>query len=139
MKTVKTLGALVLTALAVVSCSQKSTITRMELSNNLDSVSYALGYLEAGQVKTQMAQMPFEIDSASFIEIAKVLVNTKVQDKYWEFRKNQFDTLSQAAFVNGFLNELASNKSHFDKTSSDLVLRAVITSYSIHYTKLYDL
>ncbi|TAJ11848.1 FKBP-type peptidyl-prolyl cis-trans isomerase [Marinilabiliaceae bacterium JC017] len=98
----------------------------MDFKTRLDSVSYALGYIEANQIKKQLEQQtPFALDSVNFVEMAKAFSNAELQKRYVDFRKNQFDTISFDAFQKGFLNQFAYNKSYFTETTADMLLRKV--------------
>ncbi|TKG93011.1 FKBP-type peptidyl-prolyl cis-trans isomerase [Puteibacter caeruleilacunae] len=98
----------------------------MKFTSRIDSVSYALGYIEANNVKKQLEQSAtFELDSLCKIELAKAYAKAKIGKRYMEFRKNQFDSINEDAFYKGFLNELAYGKSYFSELTADAFLRKV--------------
>ncbi|MCU4177417.1 FKBP-type peptidyl-prolyl cis-trans isomerase [Marinilabiliaceae bacterium N1Y90] len=109
--------------LVFASCSKVPKTGKMDFKNNVDSVSYALGYIEANQISEQFQKIPFEMDSLAMVDLAKVLAKRSLNERYLEFRINQFEEINEDAFFKGFLNELAYNKSYFTETSADVVLR----------------
>jgi FKBP-type peptidyl-prolyl cis-trans isomerase FklB len=111
-------------AVAMVSCSKVPGTGKPDLKNNVDSFSYALGYMEANQFIEQFSGDKSTFDTIDFQKFASAFAQSKLAEKYLEFRKQQFDTLSEAAYMNGFLNQLAFNKNGvYDETSADVVLR----------------
>jgi len=127
MKTMKTFVAFLAGAALFTACNQVPKTGKMEFKNQLDSVSYALGYIEANQVKKQFEQVPFTVDSTTYVDLAKVFAKSKLQERYLTFRKDQFGDLNEDAFFKGFLNEFAYGKSHFTEMSADVLLRKVFT------------
>ncbi|MCA1745876.1 MAG: FKBP-type peptidyl-prolyl cis-trans isomerase [Bacteroidales bacterium] len=92
------------------------------MANELDSVSYALGYLEAQQFRQAINQTAF--DSLDVKAAAKLFKSVGVNDAYYEFREGQFGGLNKEIFKTAFINELAYEKSYFDEMTADVYLRA---------------
>jgi FKBP-type peptidyl-prolyl cis-trans isomerase FklB len=120
-------STLVVLALVVVlgACNKVPNTGKMEFKSKVDSVSYALGYLNANQAKNQFKQTPYELDSVDFVKMAKVLADAKLHSQLMERLESQFDTINEEAFSKGFLNEFAYGKSYFDEMSADMFLRKV--------------
>jgi FKBP-type peptidyl-prolyl cis-trans isomerase FklB len=113
-----------LSAAVLSSCSSVPGTGKPSLKNDVDSFSYALGYMEADQYVKQFTGERATFDTIDFKSFAKSFAKSKLNDKYIEFRKNQFDTLNVEAYKQGFLNQLAFNKNGvFDETSADAILR----------------
>ncbi|GAO30205.1 FKBP-type peptidyl-prolyl cis-trans isomerase FklB [Geofilum rubicundum JCM 15548] len=91
------------------------------MENELDSVSYALGFLEAQQFKQMINQTAF--DSLDVEAAAQLFSNVGVNDSYFEFREDQFGGLNKDIFKAAFINELAYGISAFDEMSADVYLR----------------
>lgn len=110
--------------LSLSSCSQIPS-GKANLKNQVDSVSYALGYLEASQYSQQFTNPGFPMDTIDLKAFAKAFSKSKLRDKYIEMRKGQFDTLDSKVFMEAFIYTLASGgkKGIFDEMSADAVLR----------------
>ncbi len=103
-------------------CNQKVPGSgKVEMENSLDSVSYALGFLEAKQFKQMINQTAF--DSIDVKAAASLFKNVGINDSYYEFREGQFGGLNKEIFKTAFINELAYQKSYFDDMSADVYLR----------------
>lgn len=95
-----------------------------KLSNQTDSVSYALGYLEAQQYLQQFSHDGFPFDTLNVSLLAKSFAKSNVQESYVKYRKEQFDTLSIAIYKQGFINQLTYNGNGiFTDSIADNVLR----------------
>ncbi len=105
----------------MVSCSQVPYSGKFTMKTTADSVSYALGFLEANQLLQVMERMPF--DTLDRKDMAALFAKAKLQDRYLDFRKQQFDTLSDEAFRYGLIHQLRFGKSQFDDMSADVLLR----------------
>jgi FKBP-type peptidyl-prolyl cis-trans isomerase FklB len=104
------------------ACNQKVPGSgNVEMESELDSVSYALGYLEAQQFKQMINQTAF--DSLDMEAAAELFANAGVSDSYYDFREDQFGGLNKEVFKTAFINELAYEKSVFDELSADVYLR----------------
>lgn len=119
--------SIVLSAALVLSLSSCSQIPsgKPKLKNQIDSVSYALGFLEANQYTQQFSNQGFPLDTLDQKAFAKVFAKSKLRDKYIEMRKGQFDTIDTKAFMDAFIGTLANGgkNSVFDEMSADMVLR----------------
>ena len=104
------------------ACNQKVPGSgKVEMTNELDSVSYALGFLEAQQFRQSINQSAF--DSLDMKAAARLFEKVGINDSYYEFRENQFGGLNKDIFKTAFINELAYEKSYFDDISADIFLR----------------
>lgn len=121
MKFSKLFAAALFSGAMMVSCSQVPYSGKFTMKTTVDSVSYALGFLEANQLLQVMERMPF--DTLDRKDMANLFANAKLQDRYLDFRKQQFDTLSDEAFRYGMIHQLRFGKSHFDDMSADVLLR----------------
>nr|WP_321405465.1 FKBP-type peptidyl-prolyl cis-trans isomerase [uncultured Carboxylicivirga sp.] len=121
------LSNLLVAALAVVvvlsSCSRVPRTGKMDFKNETDSVSYALGYIMANNMKKEWERLPFEMDSLAFVDMAKAISKRKLTESFKEYQINQFEELNEDAFFKGFLNQLAYGKSYFTDLSADMMLR----------------
>ncbi len=125
MKTFKNLTVILAFALVVASCNKIPNTGKYEMKNQTDSVSYALGYFGAKQIKKTFEQSPFKVDSADFKKMAKALANLPMNDKFVDMMEKQFDTLNVDAYRIGFMNEFAYGKSYFTEMNADAYLRKV--------------
>jgi FKBP-type peptidyl-prolyl cis-trans isomerase FklB len=104
------------------ACNQKVPGSgKVEMTNELDSVSYALGYLEAQQFRQAINQTAF--DSLDMKAAASLFEKVGLNDSYYDFRVDQFGALNKEVFKTAFINELAYEKSYFDEMSADIFLR----------------
>jgi FKBP-type peptidyl-prolyl cis-trans isomerase FklB len=95
------------------------------LETQLDSVSYALGFFGAKQVKKSFEQSPFKIDSVDFIKIAKAMSDAEMNEQFVTMMSGQFDTIDVEVYKKGFFNQFAYGKSYFDEMSADAYLRKI--------------
>lgn len=105
------------------SCSQNPYTGKFEMKTTNDSVSYALGVLEANQLLQMFQRTAF--DTLDRKDMATMFVNAKLQDRYVEFRKKQFGDFSDKAFKYGMTHQVRFNKAYFDDMSADVLLRRV--------------
>ncbi|MCU4156057.1 FKBP-type peptidyl-prolyl cis-trans isomerase [Carboxylicivirga sp. A043] len=98
----------------------------MDFADQTDSVSYALGYLQAANLKKQFERWPIEVDSASCVGLAKTLAKSEMKKANREHLEGMFNEIDEAAFMKGFLNEFAYNKSYFTEMTADMYLRKVM-------------
>src|SRR5574344_25523 len=106
MKNVKSFAAAGLMALTVLAsgCGNTKYAGKIELKNEIDSVSYALGYFEGNGLMTMLERMPF--DTLDCKNMANAFNISKLTDKYLDMRKSQFDTISSEAFLFGFIHQV---------------------------------
>ncbi|MBK3518304.1 FKBP-type peptidyl-prolyl cis-trans isomerase [Carboxylicivirga sp. N1Y132] len=98
----------------------------MDFADQTDSVSYALGYLQAANLKQQFERWPVEIDSAACVGLAKTIAKQGMSKGNLEHLNGMFNEIDEAAFMKGFLNEFAYNKSYFTEMTADMYLRKVM-------------
>ena len=121
---VKHLAIIIMAASFIASaCNRIPNTGEAQMETQLDSISYALGYMEATSWKKKVEQAPF--DTIDFKQVALAFKDSKILDRYMEFRKNQFDTLDVEMFKKGFFNEVAYGKSYFTKRSADAYVRTI--------------
>ncbi len=115
------IAAMAVALFLVAGCNKVPNTGKAEMNSQIDSVSYALGYFEALTWKKKVAESPF--DTIDYKLVAKAFSKAALQERYVDFRKNQFDTLNIDLFKKGFFNELAYGKSHFTEMTADAFLR----------------
>ena len=91
------------------------------MKNNTDSVSYALGYLEAEGFKARLQESPF--DSLDVKTVARSLAKSALRKTYSDMRIEQFGSFNDNVFITAFVNELAYDKSVFTEVTADAYLR----------------
>src|SRR5690554_1736857 len=95
MKRVFYFGALAVLSL-LASCSNLPGGGSVKLTNATDSVSAALGFMEAMQLDGMMDQVPF--DGVDLSEAAKLFAQAEIDTQYVAWRKDQFGDLNVAVF-----------------------------------------
>jgi len=96
---VAVLAVVFVTAFATTSCQNKYA-KKCTLKNNIDSVSYCLGYFEAKGLLQIFDRVPFDtIDNKA---LANTFLKGKLTDEYIKTRAEQFDTLDVESFLHGF-------------------------------------
>ncbi|WP_462318113.1 FKBP-type peptidyl-prolyl cis-trans isomerase [Marinilabilia sp.] len=115
--------ALVAASLFASACNRVPHTGEANMKTELDSLSYALGFIEAKGWKERVQQTPF--DTIDFKQVALAFKDAKLLDRYLDFRRNQFDTLNVAMFKKGFFNELAYDKSYFTDMTADVYVRKI--------------
>ena len=123
---VTNLLAVVFAVVITASCSKVPNTGKMDFANQTDSVSYALGYLQAAQLKKQFERWPFDVDSAACVDFAKVIAKQEINKANLDHLKGMFNEISEDAYMKGFLNEFAYNKSYFTEVTADMYLRKVM-------------
>ncbi|WP_430812311.1 MULTISPECIES: FKBP-type peptidyl-prolyl cis-trans isomerase [unclassified Carboxylicivirga] len=126
MKVTNLLTAFALGLLVMASCTKVPNTGKMEFSNQTDSVSYALGYLQAANLKKQFQHWPLEVDSATRVQLAKTLGKAEVKKANLEHLEGMFNEIDEATFMKGFMNEFAYSKSYFTEMNADMYLRKVM-------------
>jgi FKBP-type peptidyl-prolyl cis-trans isomerase FklB len=107
---------------ASAGCGRVPKSGKVEMKNVTDSVSYALGYLEAnGWSQRFKSESPF--DSLDMKSVASGFANGMLSKRYVDHRSDQFGGFNEEIFVTAFINKLAYDKSYFDENSADVVLR----------------
>lgn len=121
MKRVFYFGALAVLSL-LASCSNLPGGGSVKLTNATDSVSAALGFMEAKQLDGMMDQVPF--DGVDLSEAAKLFAQAEIDTQYVAWRKNQFGDLNVAVFKAAYLNQLAGKEGAFNDNSANAFLQA---------------
>lgn len=107
---------------AFAGCGKVPKSGKVVMKNTTDSVSYALGFLEANGLKSRLKEMPF--DSIDLKGVARSLAKSSLREGYADWRIEQFGSFNQDVFITAFINQLAYDKSYFDDFSADLLLRS---------------
>ncbi|WP_366520179.1 FKBP-type peptidyl-prolyl cis-trans isomerase [uncultured Carboxylicivirga sp.] len=128
MKVTNLLAAFTLLVMVMASCTKVPNTGKMDFADQTDSVSYALGYLQAANLKQQFERWPIEVDSAACVGLAKTLAKQEVKKANIEHLEGMFNEIDEAVFMKGFMNEFAYNKSYFTETTADMYLRKVMES-----------
>jgi FKBP-type peptidyl-prolyl cis-trans isomerase len=123
MKSRKLTIGIVAVAIVFGACNKIPHTGSVKLKNQLDSLSYALGFFEAESWKKKFEQIPF--DTIDYKQVALAFKNSKLLDNYIDFRKKQFDTIDIEMFQKGFFNEVAFNKSYFTDMTADVYIRKI--------------
>ncbi|NPA38091.1 MAG: FKBP-type peptidyl-prolyl cis-trans isomerase [Chlorobi bacterium] len=123
MKLFKSTAFVLLLAVAFTSCNKIPNTGDYELKNEIDSVSYALGFFGAKNVKRQSEQGPYKLDSAQLVKLAKLYSGVEMNDQFRKMLQGQFDTIDTKVYKTAFLNELAYGKSYFTEMTADTYLR----------------
>jgi len=126
MKVTNLLTAVILAVVVMASCTRVPNTGKMDFTNQADSVSYALGYLQAANLKQQFERWPLDVDSAACVDLAHVLAKQEIKKANLEHLEGMFNEINETAFMKGFLNEFAYNKSYFTEMNADMYLRQVM-------------
>jgi len=105
------------------ACNRVPNTGEANMETELDSLSYALGFIEANSWKERVQQAPF--DTLDFKQVALAFKDANILDRYMDFRKNQFDTINVEMFKKGFFNEVAYDKSYFTDMTADVYIRKI--------------
>ncbi len=108
-------------AIMAVSCTQVPGAGEVELKNETDSVSYALGYMVASQMKQQLAA---QFDTLYGEPVAAALAKSEFSDAMKDNYSQSFDSIDYDVMKAAFLNEIAYGKSYFDENTGNSYLRA---------------
>ncbi len=126
MKITKLLVSAGLAIMVMASCTRVPGTGKMEFSNQLDSVSYALGYLQANNLKQQFDRWPISVDSSAMVDMAHTLAKQEISKGNLDHLKGMFNEIDEDVFMKGFLNEFAYGKSYFTEMTADMYLRKVM-------------
>lgn len=105
------------------SCKRVPGAGEVELTNSIDSVSYALGFLEAIQFKRVLNESVFDTLDAK--TAARLFSNVPLREAYVDLRIEQFNEFNEEIFRTAFINELAYEKSYFTEMTADVYLRTI--------------
>lgn len=111
-------AALLVSAIATTSCQSKYA-KKCNLKNEIDSVSYSLGYFEAKGLGQVMQRMPF--DTIDMKCMAAAFANSQLTEQYLETRRQQFDTIDVESFKYGFYGMLANGNSQIDEMVANTI------------------
>ncbi len=111
---------LTIAAVVATSCTKVPGAGEATLNNETDSVSYALGYIIANNMKKQLTG-PY--DTVDFKSLAGAYANSKISEKMKEGYKRSFDTINYKIFRTAFINELGYNKSYFTPETANMYLQ----------------
>ncbi|MDG5798878.1 FKBP-type peptidyl-prolyl cis-trans isomerase [Marinilabiliaceae bacterium ANBcel2] len=101
---------------------------KVELENRTDSVSYALGYLEAQQYEQMVMISVF--DSLDKKSVAALFSDVDINEEYGSFRDGQFNGFNSEIFKTAFINQLAYDFSYFDEATANAYVNKVFNSAS---------
>lgn len=118
---IATVAAFAVATLMSTSCS-KSYRGDVELKNDVDSVSYALGTFIGSQLKQITSNFPVtNVDSTEFI---KVLTSGDIHSEYLDMVKDQLlgdDELNREAFKYGLTHQYLLGRAKLDDTTANLI------------------
>ncbi len=114
------LGFIVI-AIAAVSCTKVPGTGDVKLENETDSVSYALGYVIASQMKQQLSS---QFDTLYGKDMALALAKSDFSKASKQNYERSFDSINYDIMKIAFLNEVANEKSYFDQNSGNAYLQS---------------
>ena len=119
----KSLRIALVAAVAIASmlagCQKTKNADSIELKNQVDSVSYALGFFEGSGFNNMLSRTPF--DSLDCKLLAQSFAESTLTDEYLNMRRNQFDTLDVNAFMHGFIHQIRFRKGMMDEQMANIV------------------
>ena len=119
----KSLRIALVAAVAIASmlagCQKTKNADSIELKNQVDSVSYALGFFEGSGFNNMLSRMPF--DSLDCKLLAQSFAESTLTDEYLNMLRNQFDTLDVNAFMHGFIHQIRFRKGMMDEQMANIV------------------
>lgn len=115
------LGLSVLAVMAV-ACNSVPGAGSVELKNETDSVSYALGYLVASGMKKSLKP---QFDTIYGKSLAKGFAKSELSDAMKKKYEKQFDTVDYKIFKTAFANEMGYGRSYIEKNKASIYLRTV--------------
>ncbi|SMO66887.1 FKBP-type peptidyl-prolyl cis-trans isomerase FklB [Saccharicrinis carchari] len=114
--------ALVAVSVMAVSCTQGPSVKKITLKNETDSISYALGYLNAAGMLQQF-QGPF--DTINTAALAAAYADAGFSDQMKEGLSQSFDSIDYNTMKIGFINTLLNEKdAAFDQQTANTFLQA---------------
>lgn len=103
-------------AFSTTSCGN-GYVKKCNLKNNVDSVSYSLGYFEAKGFYQLLERTPF--DTVNFKMFSEAFAKSQLTEDYLDARREQFDTLDVESFKYGFHTYMATGKSQIDDAEAN--------------------
>ncbi|MCW3806668.1 FKBP-type peptidyl-prolyl cis-trans isomerase [Marinilabiliaceae bacterium D04] len=91
------------------------------MKNETDSVSYALGYVIASQMKQQLSQ---QFDTLYGKDVAMALAKSQFSEASKQNFERSFDSINYDIMKSAFLNEVGYAKSYFNETTGNAYLQA---------------
>lgn len=121
-------AALAIMVLAGVSCTRVPGAGEVKMTDSVDSLSYALGYLEGKEFEKMMNNYtPF--DTLDLKKAARIFADVALKEAYIEQRTSQFGGFNAEVFKAAYINQVAYEKSYFDDSSADAYLNKVFTAH----------
>ncbi len=103
-----------------VSCTQVPSATDLKLENETDSVSSALGFMVASQLKQQLST---QFDTIYGKDMAAVLFKSEFAEPLISNFKRSFDTINYDVMKASFINQLAYGKADFEQKEANTYLQ----------------
>ncbi len=116
----KIIFGLTIAAVFGVACTRVPGAGKVTLNNETDSVSYALGYIIANNMKKQLAG-PF--DTVDFKAAAAAYADAQISEKMKEGYTRSFDSINYDVFKTAFINEMGYAQSYFTEESANMFLQ----------------
>jgi FKBP-type peptidyl-prolyl cis-trans isomerase FklB len=119
----KSFVAVVSVALIVVfaRCTQVPHAGDVVMKNSIDSISSALGFMQANQWAQMFGRSGF--DSVDVKLVATAFAKNKLSQDFVDAMKQQFDGFNEEVFVTAFVNQMAFGKSNFDDMTASVYLQ----------------
>lgn len=121
---------LVLAAMALVSttsCQNNKYTGSCKLNNSVDSISYALGFVQASQLRDMAVRSCNQFDTINMVSFAAAFDNSKLSDEFMKWAKNILDTISVEHYKYGFSHQLAQGKGYIDQLMIEPMLNKKVT------------
>jgi FKBP-type peptidyl-prolyl cis-trans isomerase FklB len=119
-------AALAIVALAGVGYTPASGAGEIKMTNSVDSLSCALGYLE-GKMAQKMVSAPF--DTLYFKKTADLFADVTIKDDYINQRISQFGDFNAEVFKAAYINQVAYDKAYFDDSSAEAYLNKLYEAH----------
>jgi len=121
-------AALAIMVLAGISCTRVPGAGEVKMTDSLDSLSYALGYLEGKIFQKEMnTKAPF--DSLDLKKAASMFADVTLKEAYIAKRTSQFGGLNAEVFKVAFINQVVYDKSYFDESSANAYLNEAFSAH----------
>ncbi len=121
MKLKNLLLAFIVIAIAAVSCTTVPGTGNIEMKNETDSISCALGFVIASQMKQQLSS---QFDTLYGKDLAIALAKSQFSETSKQNFERSFDSINYDIMKSSFLNEISSGKSYFDQQSGNAYLQS---------------
>ena len=121
------IGLFVIIAGAIIlsmSCNRPRAVT-VKLQNSTDSISYALGYMNAHGFKNNMFGRGRSLfDSVDYKLLAHALTKYGLNKEVKEALTAQFEEINEDIFIKAFINEMGFGKSYFSEMNASAYLQS---------------